>query len=187
VKKTRQNKRLELPFRFNRNGKGSRRLRRGKQKAPRIAQNELLSVSLLRADKSDAASSSAIVAADTGSQSLHASTHPVSHWLRDREREGLIGAGTTLNGLRVTHAPGGSGTVPPMVADRLGGRSQRMGTHCTRNVTREDNVIRAFERVKDRRMCFVKRKGQSRQTWKTDCPETRNSLCESTSRTWRNW
>jgi hypothetical protein len=38
-----------------------------------------------------------------------------------------------------------------MVADRLGGRSQRMGTHCTRHVTREDNVIRAFERVKDRK------------------------------------
>jgi hypothetical protein len=38
-----------------------------------------------------------------------------------------------------------------MVADRLGDRSQRMGTHYTRHVTREDNVIRAFERVKDRK------------------------------------
>ena len=28
----------------------------------------------------------------------------VSHWLRDRERDGLIGAGTTLHGLRVTYA-----------------------------------------------------------------------------------
>src|ERR1700733_4357808 len=28
----------------------------------------------------------------------------VSHWLRDRERDGLIGAGTTLHGLRVSYA-----------------------------------------------------------------------------------
>ena len=28
----------------------------------------------------------------------------VSHWLRDRERDELIGAGTTLHGLRVSYA-----------------------------------------------------------------------------------
>jgi hypothetical protein len=28
----------------------------------------------------------------------------VSHWLRDRERTGHIGAGTTLHGLRVSYA-----------------------------------------------------------------------------------
>jgi integrase len=77
----------------------------------------------------------------------------VSHWLRDREREGLIGAGTTLHGLRVSYAAwwkrtGGASNGE--VADLLGDKSERMGKHYTRHVEREVNVIRAFERVKDK-------------------------------------
>jgi integrase len=77
----------------------------------------------------------------------------VSHWLRDREREGLIGAGTTLHGLRVTYAAWWkrNGATDAEIADLLGDKSQRMGTHYTRHVTREDNVIRAFARVKDKK------------------------------------
>ena len=75
----------------------------------------------------------------------------VSHFLRDLERDGLIGAGTTLHGLRVSYAAWWkrNGATDAEVADLLGDKSQRMGTHYTRHVTREDNVIRAFRRVKD--------------------------------------
>lgn len=75
----------------------------------------------------------------------------VSHWLRDREREGLIGAGTTLHGLRVSYAAWWkrNGASDGEVADLLGDRSERMGKHYTRHVEREVNVIRAFNRVKD--------------------------------------
>jgi integrase len=75
----------------------------------------------------------------------------VSHYLRDLERDGLIGAGTTLHGLRVSYAAWWkrNGATDAEVADLLGDKSQRMGTHYTRHVTREDNVIRAFKRVKD--------------------------------------
>ena len=75
----------------------------------------------------------------------------VSHFLRDLERDGLIGAGTTLHGLRVSYAAWWkrNGATDAEVADLLGDKSQRMGTHYTRHVTREDNVIRAFKRVKD--------------------------------------
>jgi hypothetical protein len=76
----------------------------------------------------------------------------VSHWLRDRERDGLIGAGTTLHGLRVSYAAwwGRTGASNAEVADLLGDKSERMGKHYTRHVEREANVIRAFERVKDK-------------------------------------
>jgi integrase len=77
----------------------------------------------------------------------------VSHWLRDREREGLIGAGTTLHGLRVSYAAWWkrtSGANNAEVADLLGDKSEAMGAHYTRHVERELNVIRAFERVKDK-------------------------------------
>ena len=75
----------------------------------------------------------------------------VSHYLRDLERDGLIGDGTTLHGLRVSYAAWWkrNGATDAEVADLLGDKSQRMGTHYTRHVTREDNVIRAFNRVKD--------------------------------------
>lgn len=73
----------------------------------------------------------------------------VSHWLRERERDGDIGAGTTLHGLRVSYAAWWkrNGATDAEVADLLGDRSQAMGTHYTRHVAREDNVVRAFERA----------------------------------------
>lgn len=76
----------------------------------------------------------------------------VSHWLRDREREGLIGAGTTLHGLRVSYAAWWKrlGATDGEVADLLGDKSERMGKHYTRHVEREVNVTRAFDRLKDK-------------------------------------
>jgi integrase len=76
----------------------------------------------------------------------------VSHWLRDRERDGLIGSGTTLHGLHVSFAAwwkrfGGANNSE--IADLLGDKSERMGKHYTRHVESEVNVIRAFQRVKD--------------------------------------
>jgi integrase len=76
----------------------------------------------------------------------------VSHFLRDLEREGVIGAGTTLHGLRVSYAAwwkrfGGASNRE--VADLLGDESEAMGAHYTRHVEREVNVIRAFNRVKN--------------------------------------
>ncbi len=76
----------------------------------------------------------------------------VSHFLRDLERDGVIGAGTTLHGLRVSYAAWWkrNGASDGEVADLLGDKSERMGKHYTRHVEREVNVIRAFERVKDK-------------------------------------
>ena len=76
----------------------------------------------------------------------------VSHYLRDLERAGLIGAGTTLHGLCVSYAAwwkrtGGANNSE--VADLLGDKSERMGKHYTRHVEAEANVIRAFTRVRD--------------------------------------
>jgi hypothetical protein len=66
----------------------------------------------------------------------------VRHYLRDLERAGLIGAGTTPHGLRVSYAARWK---------RTGGanNSERMGKHYTRHVEAEANVIRAFNRVRD--------------------------------------
>jgi len=77
----------------------------------------------------------------------------VSHYLRGLERNGLIGAGTTLHGLRVSYAAwwkrtGGASNSE--VADLLGDESESMGKHYTRHVDAESNVIRAFNRVKDK-------------------------------------
>jgi integrase len=51
----------------------------------------------------------------------------VSHWLRDLEGKGLIGAGTTLHGLRVSYAAwwkrtGGANNSE--IADLLGDKSE---------------------------------------------------------------
>jgi integrase len=64
----------------------------------------------------------------------------------------LIGAGTTLHGLRISYAAwwkrtGGANNSE--VADLLGDKSERMGKHDTRHVEAEANVIRAFNRVRD--------------------------------------
>jgi integrase len=73
----------------------------------------------------------------------------VSHWLRDQEKKGLIGAGTTLHGLRVTYAAWWkrNGASDAEVADLIGDKSKRMGEHYTRHVESEANIVRAFERV----------------------------------------
>lgn len=76
----------------------------------------------------------------------------VSHYLRDLERKGLIGAGTTLHGLRVSYAAWWKrtgGATNSEIAGLLGDKSERMGAHYTRHVEAEENVIRAFKRVKD--------------------------------------
>jgi integrase len=77
----------------------------------------------------------------------------VSHFLRDLERDGLVGDGTTLHGLRVSYAAwwkrtGGASNSE--VADLLGDESENMGKHYTRHVDAENNVIRASTRVKDK-------------------------------------
>lgn len=71
----------------------------------------------------------------------------VSHFLRDLEKAGKIGSGTTLHGLRVTYAADlrRNGADPSDVAAALGDRSERMGEHYTRHVENEARVIRAFE------------------------------------------
>jgi hypothetical protein len=75
----------------------------------------------------------------------------VSHYLRDLERDGVIGAGTTLHGLRVSYAAWWkrNGANNSEVAGLLGDKSERMGAHYTRHVEAEANVIRAFTRVRD--------------------------------------
>jgi integrase len=75
----------------------------------------------------------------------------VSHYLRDLERDGVIGEGTTLHGLRVSYAAWWkrNGANNSEVADLLGDKSERMGAHYTRHVDTEANIIRAFTRVKD--------------------------------------
>jgi len=75
----------------------------------------------------------------------------VSHWLRDQERKGLIGSGTTLHGLRVSYAAWWkrNGASDAEVAALIGDKSQRMGTHYTRHVENEVSITRAFARLKD--------------------------------------
>jgi integrase len=76
----------------------------------------------------------------------------VSHWLRDQEKADVIGAGTTLHGLRSTYAAwlARNAANSKEVTAALGDRSERMGIHYTRHVENEANVIRAFERIKDK-------------------------------------
>jgi integrase len=92
------------------------------------------------------------ILADHRGVAANATQTRVSHYLRDLERAGLIGAGTTLHGLRISYAAwwkrtGGANNSE--VADLLGDKSERMGKHYTRHVEAEANVIRAFNRVRD--------------------------------------
>ena len=75
----------------------------------------------------------------------------VSHWLRDRERDAKIGAGTTLHGLRVSYAAWWKrmGASDDEVARLIGDKSLRMGTHYTRHVEDEVSITRAFNRLKN--------------------------------------
>jgi hypothetical protein len=74
----------------------------------------------------------------------------VSHWLRDQERAGYIGAGTTLHGLRVSYAAWWkrNGASDSEVAALIGDVSDKMGKHYTRHVEAEISIMHAFERVK---------------------------------------
>ena len=74
----------------------------------------------------------------------------VNHWLRDQERKGLIGAGTPLHGLRVSYAAWWkrNGASDEEVANLIGDKSKAMGAHYTRHVDAEQNIGRAFNRVK---------------------------------------
>jgi hypothetical protein len=76
----------------------------------------------------------------------------VSHWLRDQERAGHIGAGTTLHGLRVSYASWWRrmGATKAEVAALIGDASEAMGGHYTRHVEDEVNIMQAFNRVKDK-------------------------------------
>lgn len=76
----------------------------------------------------------------------------ISHYLRELERQGKIGGGTTLHGLRTTYAADlkRSGAQTGDVAAALGDKSERMGAHYTRHVENEAKVIRAFEAKKKR-------------------------------------
>jgi hypothetical protein len=76
----------------------------------------------------------------------------VSHWLRDRERDGLIGSGTTLHGPRVSYAAWWkrNGASNAEVADPIGDLSERMGAHYSGHVDSEVNVMRALSRLKDK-------------------------------------
>lgn len=74
----------------------------------------------------------------------------VSHYLRNLEADGAIGAGTTLHGLRASYAAWWkrNGATNREIADLLGDKSEQMGAHYSRHVDREANVIRAFEKLK---------------------------------------
>jgi integrase len=73
----------------------------------------------------------------------------VSNWLRRREAAGLIGAGTTLHGLRVSYAAwlSRAGANTKEVAAALGDSTEKMGAHYTRHVDQQASVVRAFSRV----------------------------------------
>jgi hypothetical protein len=73
----------------------------------------------------------------------------VSHWLRDQERAGHIGDGTTLHGLRVACAAWWkrNGASDSEVAALIGDVSDKMGKHYTRHVEAEISIIRAFGRL----------------------------------------
>jgi integrase len=77
----------------------------------------------------------------------------VSHWLREQEAKGVVGAGTTLHGLRSSYAAWWKrmGANDREIADLLADKSERMGAHYSRHVERESNVIRAFQRLQARK------------------------------------
>ena len=77
----------------------------------------------------------------------------VSHWLRDQERKGLIGAGAPrCNGLRVSYAAWWkrNGASDAEVARLIGDKCVQTGTHHTRHVEDEVNIVTAFNRLKDK-------------------------------------
>jgi integrase len=77
----------------------------------------------------------------------------VSNFLKGLERDGLVGPGLTLHGLRVTYAAAlrRDGANASDVAAALGDRDERMGEHYTRHVENEARVIRAFGKPKKKK------------------------------------
>jgi len=75
----------------------------------------------------------------------------VSHWLRDREREGRIGSGTTLHGLRVSYAAWWKrmGASDEQIARLIGDKSVRMGSYYSRHVEEEVSIERAYRNLKN--------------------------------------
>jgi len=73
-----------------------------------------------------------------------------SNWLSALEKKGLVGAGLTLHGLRVTYAAAlkRDGANNSGVAAALGDRDERMGAHYTRHVENEAKVVMAFGKPK---------------------------------------
>lgn len=71
----------------------------------------------------------------------------VSHFLRKLESDGVIGANTTLHGLRVTFAADlrRTGADVGQVAAALGDKSDAMGAHYTRHVDQQTKAILAFK------------------------------------------
>jgi integrase len=76
-----------------------------------------------------------------------------SNWMGLLEKRGLVGAGLTLHGLRVTYASAlrRGGADKGGVAAALGDRDDRMGDHYTRHVENEVKVIQAFGKPKKRK------------------------------------
>lgn len=105
------------------------------------------------ADKKVQRSDGLIAVRDDGSmwRSEKQMQHRVSRWLRRQEREGKIGKGTTLHGLRVSYAAWWkrNGASDGEVTELIGDKSERMGRHYTRHVESEVSIARAFERIKD--------------------------------------
>jgi hypothetical protein len=83
----------------------------------------------------------------------------ISNYLKALAKQGLVGEGLTLHGLRVTYAAGikrkaferGVPVDNAAVAAALGDRDERMGGHYTRHVENEIKVIQAFPKPKRRR------------------------------------
>lgn len=83
----------------------------------------------------------------------------VSNFLTGLARKGVVGAGLTLHGLRVTYAAGlkrdAHKRKRPVdnaaVAAALGDRDERMGAHYTRHVEKEIKVVQAFGPPKRRK------------------------------------
>ncbi|MGY3609122.1 MULTISPECIES: hypothetical protein [unclassified Bradyrhizobium] len=70
-----------------------------------------------------------------------------SNFISALKKEGLVGEGLTMHGLRVTFAAARkreTGATDEEVAAALGDRDKRMGAHYTRHVENELKVIRAF-------------------------------------------
>ena len=76
------------------------------------------------------------------------------------------------------------------VADLIGDHSDRMGEHYTRHVESEDNITRAFNRIKNdktgREQVSVAELYNAKGLSDNICAQSEKAM-KSTMRTWRNW